>query len=486
MSITLQRIDKDFLNFDLSNSDNLNTKNERIIGKAVAEQDIFSLELNVLLAQIVCYQKKLQNLTQNHSNTRISDVEKINTQYALLKRKIDEAIILSDFLAVIYAKYLDDIAETARIDKIKAQLNQLISTEKTPNAQSGDFDLTKTIRTQTGDLNPIRLFMARLRRLLLGISLITASTSNYNIFVDNLSYVATPFLAYFAWIIFAPRLFVNLAMLLKHAIYHDGLTEHEKKLSWQQRFMAQFAIRWPDLANDSTWFVVGVLNCFVIVGALAPFAIYLSFVLQIGDVVFAAIRMYIDLQKYKKTREQYASLAEDRDMCPNEINEYLQYFDQQINYETRALAISLANASLVLISLIIVLPILTINPIFAIIGGAIAVLTSGLCVASQKINDNYKPDTNIASLKRYCFFAKEPVSTQDDASPIPTQAHIAFKTTEPREMTKHAQEQNSQNDIQKDVKPIKRVSPSTTPRRPMFSSQLGNLNTPALTPNLHT
>ncbi len=125
--------------------------------------------------------------------------------------------------------------------------------------------------------------------------------------------------ALLSWAYYLPRLGVNLAMMAKHTVPGPWMPEQEKKIGWSQRLKAQWDRRWFELLNDAVWCVVGLTTCFILVGALAPFAMYLIVALYTFDVINIVAKAYIENRRYNKLIKE----------CSNRINYFNGYLSDK-------------------------------------------------------------------------------------------------------------------------------------------------------------
>jgi len=339
-----------------------------------------------------------------HCAKLINDFNDSTVTEETKKQQTLDADCLATLLLHLNKDYLNVQREVDRLTQDKIIRAQLFKKDEEKDKQAISIHtksyFSKSIRDTTGSTNVMRLFTTRLRRLLLALTLFNNTLSTYNQFILLLNKYATPFLLYLGWAFFIPRLFGNLFFTLKHLLPYN-MSPEEKSLGWKTRLSIQWAARWPELGNDITWFIVGLLNCFVLVGPLMPVVVFVSFGLQICDVVLAAMRLYIDVKKYTDLKKEYQLLIKggklEKDVHTH-TQSMVEHFNQHIAYEANRLTVILCSASMILVSLIFMIPVLAASPVLLLIGGIIATTTSFMAVGSLKYIESTKPKMDMSAL----------------------------------------------------------------------------------------
>ena len=117
------------------------------------------------------------------------------------------------------------------------------------------------IRRVTPDLDFLRVLLIRGRRMmLLSVALLEQSVKSYGPWIRFLDSFVEMFAVYHAFILL-PRFIMNLVYVSYHM--------HEQALS-------NMSARLWEMAYDFGWILTGVLSFFVLVGPLAPCALYLT------------------------------------------------------------------------------------------------------------------------------------------------------------------------------------------------------------------
>ena len=228
----------------------------------------------------------------------------------------------------------------------------------------------------TERMNPRRLYVLRERRLVLLLVPLVRDLGDFSSWIIWADGYVGPFLAYLNCLFFLPRLAFNLYTLCNN-VFDENKAE-SKHLGVFTRFVAQWNRLWPQLMNDIGWATNGMLMCFLFVGSLQPFAIYLSVAMQFYDVIMASIRVYIDLNRFNTLMKQYIQLGEtspDNDTFKLLLPLYLEQLENGMQREKTLLYLALANASVLFLAICLSLPFMVaISPIFPIVGAVIAII----------------------------------------------------------------------------------------------------------------
>lgn len=351
-----------------------------------------------------------------------------NILCAYLREQLENADVLNDeliaalmtarkitiLLAYLYEHYLGVAREVYQHQKDETLFRELINpylTEQLTNPwenPSPPDQFSQNIRTTHVLLNWMRLLIVRCKRLLGTLRPIAASIPfpEYTPAMDNLDRFSNPIFSYLSWAFFAPRLAVNVFLVLKHLIPHYGMSEQEKSLGWSLRAQSSFKRRWFELGNDSVWLASGALNCFLLLGSLLPVATYLTAALYVYDVILAALRAYIELRRLTQLKQGY--LAQENVPPPA----LMKQLEQRYLYERRRLFINLGTAIGLSMAIGLTLPFLIMVPYLPLIAAALlVVLTIGSYIAS-KLNDRTKPSTQLGPSNRYGFFNTDQKATK--------------------------------------------------------------------------
>ena len=342
--------------------------------------------------------------------------------------QLTAALMLAELLEHLHLHYLILPREVARLRRhqevYRSLLMEMGGYTFTPQSIVGinvGLSLSQQVRENTALLNWFRLLLTRSKRVLNFLDLVGTGSETFRNFVGLLDKYTNPVFAYVAWCFFIPRFATNVFLLAKHTILWPWMDDKEKELGWWTRLEAQMKRRWFELGNDSVWITVGLLNCFVLVGALAPLSVYVTLLAFAFDVANTSLRAYIELNRLFKLQEEYRALLQNEEDPENRraIQDYQNYITHRIEFERLRLGLSIATTSAVFIAMCFDLPMFAVNPVIPFIG---ALLLIAIWVASYSLTqvlERYRPNdalerpANIATLG---FFAK-PQKTAAPASP---------------------------------------------------------------------
>jgi hypothetical protein len=339
---------------------------------------------------------------------------------ALMKEQIDAALSVATLLEAIYQHYLDVPREVVRLKKERQTLKALQQKLENPSvaikeeaAAVPQTYLSKTIREKTSSINLHRLFNVRLRRLVITSSRLMNNDSPIRLDINDFDNKFTgPFFSHLAWLYFIPRISVNVSMILKHTIPHDGMSKEEKALSWQTRLKIQLQARWPDLSNDVPWLIANTISCFVLVGPLLPYAITFSICMQVYEMAQASMLYYVEITNLKEQRIVYEKQLKNLTPGSDEYcqtQSYIAHMDARIKHESKRLMIAVINTSVLLLAIVLAAP--CFSPICAVIGAAIAVLSTIIAYQARVYREKRKPDSN---LSQFLSQTNHPVFSHDN------------------------------------------------------------------------
>ncbi|HAT1993765.1 TPA: hypothetical protein ACT9MM_001455 [Legionella pneumophila] len=363
------------------------------------------------------YSVLCQRLRYNLSSPDYSSPEQI-------KEQLIDALKLAELLEYTYQHYLVVPREVVRLRRHKAIYRELLTElsgysfaldNPEPESLKTSLSLTQAIREKTAQSNWYRIFISRSKRVINLLDNLDTGSKAFRDFVVLLDKYTNPFLAYLGWCFFAPRLFTNLFLILKHTIPGEWMGEKEKSLDWSDRFYAHLQRRWFELANDSVWFTVGILNCFVLVGALAPLSVYLSLFAFVFDVANTSLRAYIEIGRLQQLQKEYGELFdqeenEDQKMI---IKEYQDSISYRIKFEILRSFLSVGGAVAVVIAMALSVPALGfINPAIPLIGAVLLLALWGVSLYLNNKLDEYRPVDNIEKptpsvINKLGFFASK-------------------------------------------------------------------------------
>ncbi|MBL7481419.1 hypothetical protein [Legionella bononiensis] len=349
--------------------------------------------------------------------------------------QLQAALMLAELLEHVHLHYLVVPREVVRLRRhqhvyrtlleemtgMKFSLKNSIIEPRQP-----EFSLTQYIRDNTAQINWFRLLVTRTKRVLNFLDLVGTGSATYRNFVGLMDNYTNPFFAYLAWCFFIPRLTTNLFLIAKHTISWPDMDEKEKALDWYVRLQAQLQRRWFELGNDLVWVSVGLLNCFVLVGTLAPFSIYFTLFAFAFDIANASLRTYIELNRLYKLQDDYKKmfLATDDEESKKAIKEYQNYINHRIEFEKLRLGLSLAGTLAIFLAMCLAIPVLAVNPVLPFLG---AVLLIAIWVATFVLTRNveqYRPNDTVekpSGVVQFGLFARKnneqvkPILALDDS-----------------------------------------------------------------------
>ncbi len=196
------------------------------------------------------------------------------------------------------------------------------------------YSVSDQICQATADTNWPRLMLVRIKRLLDTLVPVVKNAESFRRMVYLIDAFFNPIFSYLAWMFYLPRLTTNTFNTMKNVIEHPFMNNFQRMLAWWRRLLVQWQKLWFELCNDSIWMTVGLINCFVLTGALAPAAIYLTVFLYIFDVILAGIRAFIEINRFKKLSDDYEQMIVSESVFEqSELCEYKSFLDQHIQYE---------------------------------------------------------------------------------------------------------------------------------------------------------
>jgi len=330
------------------------------------------------------------------------------------------ALMLSELLEHVYEYYLIVPREVVRLRKhqriYRERLAQkgFIFPDHLTKSQPINVGLSLSwkIREETIEATWYLHLFIRVRRTLDLIDIFGTGSAGYHHFVNIMNQFANPLLSYLGWCFYLPRLLVNLFLLIKHTTPGFWMNEKERSIDWSIRFKAQIQRRWFELANDIVKVLLGLINCFVLTGALAPIGIYLTIIFFGYDVIVSAYRTYLELNRLDKL-QQYYKLMQNRTMIKEdkqEIEDYLTAIKCQTHFEKLRLGLHIANAAGIFLAMCLAAPAFSMMPIIPLIGTImllivwVAAYTLTKNLIKDRPNDTIEKPSGVRNLS---FFAKK-------------------------------------------------------------------------------
>ncbi|WP_367607031.1 hypothetical protein [Legionella sp. W05-934-2] len=338
---------------------------------------------------------------------------KIDKDDHLLESHLKNALALANLLYVINTHYFNSPLESRRLEKEEIILRCLLRSYGYRFELIRDFDMdedheeahkphekpiSKWFREQTASVNWPRLLIVRVKRVLDALVPIFKGFPGFANAIFFMDSIANPIFAYLAWVFYVPRLSLNLFLLLKNVLPHPWMDKRQRNLGFLLRFKSQLKDKWFELANDSVWLLVGLINCFVLVGSLAPWSMYLTVALYAFDIALAGIRAYIELSRLNQLKQQLIDLAKDTPHS-QQLKAYLEELDNNIAHERRRLGLSLVTTTGLFIGMLFALPAFAGTPVIPLTGAVFIVLFCISTFAWGKYIDKHKPCKPLLSLE---------------------------------------------------------------------------------------
>lgn len=354
--------------------------------KAIPLHPLLNLEYSILCQQL---------------RTQLEDPGSLNTQY--LKEQLVAALFLAQFLEHIHQHYLIVPREVVRLQKHQEVYKELLTEvfdyvfirdPSSPKPIETGLSLSQRIREETVNNNQYRLFLTRSKRVLYFLDLVGTGSDVFSDFVAELGNYTDRFFAYLSWCIFTPRFVTNLFLMFKHCVPGSWMNEREQGLGFGVRVQTQLQRRFFELSNDTVWVAVGLINCFLLVGPLASYAIYLTVGAFAFDVVNAGIRLIIELKRHHQLHTDYKQMAEE---APNaeekqSIKAFQNHVKHRKEFEMLRLGLSLANATAVFLAMTLALPVLAINPLIPLVGAVLLLIVWAMNYTLTSILPQYRPN----------------------------------------------------------------------------------------------
>jgi hypothetical protein len=394
-------------------------KRLRVLGpdfyhKIVGNHPLFNLEYGLLCNQLRHNFLFPQGVAHHH-----------------LVERLIAALMLCELLEEVHLNYLVVPREVVRLRRQKKLFKTLLtemgeysfSPEQILAVDVG-LSLSQQVRETTVQTNLYRILLNRIKRFLTLLSLSNLGSEAYRQVIGAIDNYTNPFFIHLGWFFHVPRLITNLFLIFKHTVPGSWMNEKEKSLDWHLRLLTQMQRRWFEMGNDVVWVAVGILTGFILTGALAPIAIYLSIAAFAFDVLNAAARAYIELKRLFTLYDEYNQILAGKrsEEEKQQIREYQRHLLTRINFETKRFAIHVTGTLLILAAMTLAIPALALNPILVLASAGFLLLlwlvnfmlTRKL--ESQRPNDRVE---EVAQVSKLSFFSKRP-EVQSAVSPLAT------------------------------------------------------------------
>ncbi|KTD46050.1 hypothetical protein Lrub_2847 [Legionella rubrilucens] len=368
-----------------------------------------------------------------------SDLLRKNASIEEITEQVASALMMSELLAHLYRHYLNVPREVERLRKDQLFYQKLLKargyqfTSLSEQVEPDTF--TQKVRTMTASSNWLRLFVVRSKRFIDAIVQVLKRVED----IKPVTRFVNPALSYLSWVFFIPRLAANMLVMGKHFYPSNRwMSKEELALGVSTRMQLHFQRRWFELGNDSVWLIAGLLNCFVLVGPLAPVGAYMTTVLFAYDILLAAIRASIELGRLERLRQEHVRHIqqleqEDKPEDAEEARRYLMHLDARILFEKKRLLLSVANTTVLFLAMVLTVPFLaSFGPFIPLIAGALLVTITIAGFLAFSALEKQRPSDKVAQLEishaatltRLGLFAPEipekPSETPDyDENPLP-------------------------------------------------------------------
>lgn len=356
------------------------------------------------------------------------------TQEQLIEQ-LAAALMLAELLEHLHCHYLIVPREVARLRRHQTVYRSLLTdiagySFPTPaeHVEVG-LSVSQYVRDNTALTNWFRLLITRSKRVLNFLELIGTGSESYSNFVRLLDDYTNPIFAYVAWCFFIPRFLMNLFLLFKHSIPGFWMGQEEADLGWWIRFEAQIKRRWFELGNDVVWIAVGLLNCFLLIGPLAPLSVYCTLFAFAFDIVNTCLRTYIELNRLFTLQEEYNALwrAEADEVGKKTIRDYQSHLASRIEFEKLRLGLSTANCVAVFIAMSLAVPVLVSTPVVPFISALFLIAIWIVSYTLTQVLEQYRPNDVVEkppSVSKTGFFArKEPAPDTEVARDTMSDPH---------------------------------------------------------------
>ncbi|MFI4918454.1 MAG: hypothetical protein ACHP65_02755 [Legionellales bacterium] len=427
MNPIINRLRRDYLGMTLSNEEaSLNwlyTDHIKQLGPDFYAEKVALLPVLQLEYSISC-----QQLAAHLPAVNAQNVEKMVEQ-------LISALILAELLEHLYRYYFNVPRDVARVRKqqliYKNMLSQLAGYSfASTAAEPAEGSFTQPLRDTTIETNWYRTVCGRSKRVLDTINMLGTGSPYYQSLVFTINTYLGPILAHLAWCFYLPRLCTNLFVILKHTIPGSWMSAEEQSLTWGTRLQLQLQRRWFDLGNDVVWITAGVFTCFILVGALAPIAAYVTAACFLFDVAMAGLRTYIELTRLTALQLKYTDMLAATDDAGHQlaIQERLEQIKQKTTFEALRLGINTALTIAIVLAACCALSIVAVCPIIPLVGAVCLLAISLLIFVSNRLLDAYAPKEKVEALPTVAalgFFAKKNPGTSLPA----TTNQVDFKLT---------------------------------------------------------
>jgi len=328
------------------------------------------------------------------------ELKQTTTDHMHLDAIIRNAQRMADRLETIYRRIneLNDANLMRRDQYILRCLLSPLPLEETPVPPLTTSNHAQSVRNIHANVNPIRLIMIRLRRVIMfGVRM--PELAAYRDEINAIERYTGPFFLHLAWVFFTPRLLANSLSLVRPCSAH-----HDQPLPWFTQLRAQISMhrRVFEVINDIFWGSSGLL-CILFTPAWRAYA---AIFMQIFDLIVTYSRSYIEINRLLLLRNRSQV---DRG--------FVEALNQRLAFETACNRAAVQNNVLLLIAIITIFPsIATMYPILPVLGGLLALACSALTTHNNATFQKSRPHDDLGVIMRTRFF--KPATLRDTNDPF--------------------------------------------------------------------
>lgn len=345
--------------------------------------------------------------------------DNIQNNEAILQA-VETALVMADLLEQIYCR-LDEKSNLEQLRNEQAIFRELLAMRypqfksTVSSTENPQININQKIRELTSNTNRLKQTFNRMLLILDNIILLEQLVVLRE-WIEPIELMIDPVLIHLNWIFFVPRLAVNMLLLGKHVISNPWMSEQEYALPWDIRLQVHLMInrRWIELINDFVWCVGNLISCFFCVGTWRFAEVYFALGLQLFDLLFTCLQVAIQINRLNTLESEY------KDGCANgtiSVDQgYFSVLQERIEYKKKVGYLSIINHTLLLISLMTILPaIITLTPWAPVFGGLLSILTTiGNHYAEARLKQNMHDD--MSSLHSHHFF--KPLTEPQSQPPL--------------------------------------------------------------------
>jgi len=334
-----------------------------------------------------------------------------NTEAIL--RAVETGLVLADLLEQVYCR-LDEKSNLEQLHNEQEIFRELLSMrypqfKSTASSPANPhINIDQRIRALTSNTNMPRQTFNRIWRMIDNAILLDELVILRE-WIEPIELMVDPIFIHLNWIFFVPRLAVNMMLLGKHVISNPWMSEQEYALPWNTRLHVHLMInrRWIELINDFVWCVGNLISCFLCVGVWSFAEVYFAVGLQLFDLLFTCLHVAIEINRLNTLEKEY------QDGCTNGAisidQDYFHALQERIAYEKNVGYLAIINHTLLLISIMTILPvIIALSPWAPVVGAVISILTTiGVYYAEEHLKKQHAHD-DIMPLIQHRFFRPLP------------------------------------------------------------------------------